>query len=180
LTLNVERRVVTVFGSGRIPEESQEYADAFRLGLRLAERGYAVANGGYDGAMAAVSRGARQGGGHAIGMTVNVFGERPGNTWLAEEVRTETLFLRLEALCSWADAFIALPGGIGTLLEIALVWNLALVNRDFRKPLIVVGDAWADLVTFVEQRLIVGPGDSRGVYRAAGIDEALALLETLV
>lgn len=180
MAIEPKRGVVTVFGSGKIAEDSAEYAAAYQLGARLAAKGYAVANGGYDGAMAAVSRGAREGGGHSIGMTVNVFGDRPGNGWLGEEVRTETLFLRLEALVDRGDAFIALPGGVGTLLEIALVWNLALIHRTFTKPIIVIGDAWRDLVKLVDEKLIVGPEEGRLISVARDIDEALEILESVL
>lgn len=175
-----QERIVTVFGSGKVAEGSAEYGDAYRLGILLAGKGYTVANGGYDGAMAAVSRGARDGGGRAIGMTVDLFPGKAGNGWLVEEVRTASLFGRLEALTERADAFIALPGGIGTLLEIALVWNLALISKTFRKPIILVGGSWDLLVTYARENLIIGPNDCGLVHPVADIDGAIDLLETLL
>ena len=97
----------------------------------LARRGHTVLTGGYMGTMEAVSRGAAEAGGHVIGVTCEEIGRwhgRTANTWVSEEWKQTTLIQRLEVLIRSADAAMALPGGPGTLAEIALMWNLMIVG----------------------------------------------------
>jgi uncharacterized protein (TIGR00725 family) len=88
-------RIITVFGSSRRDEGSALYRETYELGRLLAQAGYAVLSGGYNGSMAAVSRGAREAGGRVIGVTCAVFDPTPPNPWLTEEIRTPTLLDRL-------------------------------------------------------------------------------------
>ena len=138
--------VVSVFGGSTPVEGSPAYGDARRLGRLLAEVGFTVATGGYSGVMEATSRGAAEAGGHVIGVTCthleSNFGRPGANRWVAEEIRYVSLRERLNHLVENCDAAIALPGGIGTLSEVALTWSL-LQTREIRlKPFDVVGDAW--------------------------------------
>jgi hypothetical protein len=121
------------------------YADAQALGEVLARRGHTVLTGGYMGTMEAVSRGAAAAGGHVIGVTCDDIGRYHGGTpnpWIREERRCSTLMERLRGLIEGSDAAIALPGGPGTLAEIALTWNLMIIGSLARRPLILVGDGW--------------------------------------
>lgn len=137
-----DRPRITVFGSSQIGPDHPEYGLARAIGRGLAVAGYDIVTGGYDGAMAAVSRGAKEGGGNTIGVTLDVFRRLAANPWVDEEVRTETLLERLEGLTVPAVGYVVLPGGVGTLLELALVWNLAVTGVTAHKPMIVVGDGW--------------------------------------
>jgi uncharacterized protein (TIGR00725 family) len=119
--------------------------EAYALGVMLAEAGHTVMTGGYIGTMEAVSRGASEAGGHVIGVTCNeIEGWRPvkPNEWVKEEQRRETLMERLQVLVQECDAAMALPGGPGTLTEIALMWNLMIVESMHWRPLILIGDGW--------------------------------------
>src|ERR1039457_3914049 len=116
-------KTVTVFGSALPADGSQAYVEAQRLGRLLAEAGYAVCNGGYGGLMEASARGAREAGGHTIGITCVVW-PRPANPYIVEEVRTQNFPDRLMTLIERGDAYLALPGGTGTLAELALVWEM--------------------------------------------------------
>lgn len=140
------RPVVSVFGSSQIGEDHPEYVLAYDVGKGLAEAGFAVCTGGYDGAMAAVSRGAKDGGSTTIGVTLDTFQRLTANPWVDEEIKTETLLLRLENLVTHSVGYIILPGGIGTLLELALVWNLALTGVLGHKPIVVVGEGWRQAI----------------------------------
>ena len=136
---------VTVFGSSQPKEGDTVYAEALELGKLLAQRGHIVLTGGYIGTMEAVSRGAREVGGHVIGVTCeDIEAWRPikANAWVLEEVRKKTLVERLHTLIHESDAALALPGGPGTLAEIALMWNLMVVESLHRRPLILIGDGW--------------------------------------
>lgn len=141
------RPLVTVFGSSQITVDHPEYAFAQEVGRRLAEAGYDVCTGGYDGAMAAVSKGAKDGGGGTVGVTLDIFRRISANPWVDEEIKTDTLMLRLEHLITRSAGFVVLPGGIGTLLELALVWNLAFTGVTAHKPIVVVGEGWRRALT---------------------------------
>ena len=136
---------VTVFGGSEPKAGEAAYAEATELGRLLAERGHTVLTGGYIGTMEAVSRGAHEAGGHVIGVTcADIERWRPigANQWVKEELRRETLMERMHALIHESDAALALPGGIGTLAEIALMWNLMTVESLHRRPLILIGGGW--------------------------------------
>lgn len=130
---------VAVFGSSKAGADSVPAGLAEALGRELARAGYAVLTGGYGGVMEAASKGAHGAGGEAIGVTSAVFADRKaGNPYLTGIRHTQTLPERLLTLISEADAFVVLDGGVGTLAELFLAWNL-LVLGDTR-PLVVVGE----------------------------------------
>ncbi len=136
---------VTVFGGSQPKQGSLPYIEAYQLGKLLAQTNHTVLTGGYIGTMEAVSRGANEAGGHVIGVTCNEIERWRGvgaNVWVIEERKFETLRQRLDGLIDGCDAAIALPGGPGTLTEIALMWNLMIVDAIHRKPLILVGLGW--------------------------------------
>jgi uncharacterized protein (TIGR00730 family) len=136
---------VTVFGGSNTREGETAYDEARELGSLLAKAGHAVLTGGYIGTMEAVSRGASEAGGHVIGVTCDDIEKwRPvkPNAWIKEERRFATLQERLNALIHGCDAAVALPGGPGTLTEIALTWNLMVVESLPRRPLVLVGAGW--------------------------------------
>ena len=145
-----DRPVISVFGSSAPVPGSPAYEVARQVGYLLAQKGYAVATGAYNGTMAAVSQGASEGGGHVIGVTserIEAFREDGGpNQWVVEEIRFPTLRERLTHLVTVNDGMITLPGGIGTLSEMSLAWSLLQVDEISARPLILLGDMWRDTV----------------------------------
>jgi uncharacterized protein (TIGR00730 family) len=136
---------ITVFGGARVAPDSDEYAAAQELGRALAARGLTVVTGGYNGVMEAVSRGAKEIGGHVIGVTVEVVArtfEVEPNAYIDQEVKTAALLERIDKLVELGAGYVVLPGGAGTLAELGIVWNLALLGALHGKPLVVVGDGW--------------------------------------
>ncbi len=136
---------VSVFGGSQPKENDPAYAEALELGRLLAQRGHIVLTGGYIGTMEAVSRGAREAGGHVIGVTcedIEAWRPTKANAWVVEEIRKKTLLERLHTLIHESDAAFALPGGPGTLAEISVMWNLMIVESLHRRPLILIGDGW--------------------------------------
>ena len=136
---------VSVFGGSQPQEGSAAYIEAQELGRLLAQHGHTVLTGGYMGTMEAISRGAREAGGHVIGVTCeDIEAWRPikANAWVMEEISRKTLVERLHTLIHESDAALALPGGAGTLTEITLMWNLMIVESLHRRPLILIGDGW--------------------------------------
>ena len=115
-----------------------------------AGEGFAVATGGYGGAMEAASKGAAEAGGQVIGVTCDRIehwrGVRP-NRWIGQEIRCRTLRQRLFRLIEIGQALIALPGGVGSLLEVALAWSLLQTQEIWPRPLVVVGKAWRRTLT---------------------------------
>ncbi len=137
---------IAVFGSSRCQEESPAYRLAYELGRSLARAGYAVMTGGYGGSMAAASRGAREAGGHVIGVTCAVFDPLPPNPWVVEEVKAPSLLARLAIMMERADGFVAVRGGIGTLSEVTLAWSLLQTGTLDGVPLVLLGADWPPLV----------------------------------
>jgi uncharacterized protein (TIGR00730 family) len=136
---------ISVFGGSQPKEGDTAYAEAMELGRLLAGRGHTVLTGGYIGTMEAVSRGAHEAGGHVIGVTcvdIEAWRAIAANRWVKEERRQKTLIERLQALIEGCEAAIVLPGGAGTLTEVALMWNLMIVESLHRRPLILVGRGW--------------------------------------
>ena len=136
---------ISVFGGSQPKEGDAAYAEAIVLGRLLAEHGHTVLTGGYIGVMEAVSRGAREAGGHVIGVTcedIETWRPVKANACVMEEIRKKTLVERLHALIHESDAAFALPGGAGTLAEVSLMWNLMIVESLHRRPLILIGRGW--------------------------------------
>ena len=153
-------RTVTIFGSSLPGEGSAAYEDARRLGRLLAGLGFTVCNGGYGGLMAASSRGAREAGGHTIGVTCAIW-PAAANPWVVEEVRAASFLDRLLGLIERGDAFVVLPGGTGTLAELALVWemmNKSALARTVggRKPLLVMAPYWQPVIECLKQENELG------------------------
>jgi uncharacterized protein (TIGR00725 family) len=168
-----ERLIVGVYGSARLPESDPRWGAAFELGAALAEAGYTVATGGYEGVMGAASRGAKSKGGEVLGYTVTSWDGLPANEAVTRRIDSADLFDRLR-LFSEADLLIGLDGGIGTLAEIAVAWNLLQVSD--ARPLLLVGDAWVELVDLVRRRLVVGPADLAVVHVLPSGTSASAVL----
>lgn len=153
---------ITVFG-GSVPKPGEPaYLEAYELGKLIGAAGYAAMTGGYIGTMEAVSRGANEAGGYVIGVTcdeIERFRPSPPNQWLHQEMRYKTLRERMYALMDHCDMAIALPGGIGTLAEIAAMWSELQTGGFKRPPLILVGAGWermfdvvrADLADYVRE-----------------------------
>jgi uncharacterized protein (TIGR00730 family) len=140
---------VTVFGGSSPQPGSAAYTEAYKLGKLLGADGHTVLTGGYVGTMEAVSRGANETGGHVVGVTCDEIERWRGvkaNAWVQEERHFQTLEQRLIELVHACEAAIALPGGPGTLTEIALTWNLMIVDSMPQKPLILIGAGWKSVI----------------------------------
>ncbi len=143
--------VITVFGSSRPREGDVDYAEARALGAALAERGFAVCSGGYGGVMEAVSRGAKEAGGRVIGVTADFFAAARVNRWVDEEIRVATWQQRLFRLVELGHGFVACKGGTGTLVELAVVWEMLNKRVMPAKPFVVLGDFWQPVIERVRE-----------------------------
>lgn len=134
--------MISVFGGSQCAPDSPEYEVAYEIGRRLSEAGYSVCTGGYQGTMAAASRGAFEAGGHVVGITMSQLTSRV-NDYLTEVRPTIDFYGRLQGLIQHSDGFIAVRGGVGTLVEVTLVWNKLTTNVLTPRPMVLVGrDVW--------------------------------------
>lgn len=151
MTHEPKRPLVAVYGSAQPQPGNELYEEAYRLGRLLAEAGFDVMSGGYYGTMAAVSRGAHEGGGRVVGVTMALFDPRPPNEWVHETTHTPGFPERLRTLTELADAYIALRGGIGTLTEVAYTWGLMQTGAMRPKPFILLGVPWRRLLHLLRE-----------------------------
>lgn len=174
-------RIITVFGSSRPQEGDPDYEHARGLGRELAQRGFRVCSGGYGGVMEAVSRGAKEAGGGTLGVTAEFF-RATANAWVDEEIRVAKWEERLFELIRRGDGFVACKGGTGTLVELAVVWEMLNKSVMSGKPFVVLGDFWQPILERVREVERGHPsrwGEADGdlVHVAADSAEAAAFLE---
>lgn len=143
---------VTVFGSSRCAEGSEEYTLAYELGKALGAAGYSVCNGGFGGTMEACARGAKESGGSTIGVTIRLFGQS-ANPWIDRAIAADTLVERLLKLIELGDAFVTLRGGTGTLLELAAVWEMMNKGIIRPRPLFAFQPFWTPLMRMMQEEL---------------------------
>jgi len=145
-----EGKIITVFGSSRPEDGHEDYTEALELGRALAAAGFAVCSGGYAGVMEAVSRGAREAGGRVLAVTSGFF--RPhANRWVQEETRVATWQERLFELVRLGDGYVACKGGTGTLVELAVVWEMLNKRAMEPRPFVVLGDFWRPILDRVRE-----------------------------
>src|SRR5215467_4342276 len=150
--------IVTVFGSSRPRENDPDYEEARVLGRALAKHGFAVCSGGYAGVMEAASRGAKEAGGKTYGVTASFFKSAKLNRWVDIEVRKETWEERLFELVRLGHGFVACKGGTGTLVELAVVWEMLNKSVMSAKPFAVLGNFWTPIINCVREVELGHPG----------------------
>jgi uncharacterized protein (TIGR00730 family) len=146
----MDDKIFTIFGTSRAVTGDIAYTLAYEAGRLLAQAGFTIANGGYGGTMLAAAKGAAEAGGEIIGVTCSVFKSNKANKYVTREIVTGSLDERLETLVKLGQAYIVLPGGTGTLLELAKVWELknkGFLNAD--KPIILLGGFWKPLIELI-------------------------------
>ena len=154
-------KTITIYGSSQVGPGDAAYQDAVQIGAALARAGYTVMSGGYFGVMEAVSKGAKRAGGRVIGVTTDQIGLQfnvQPNGYLDEIVNYADLRDRLLHMVENADGYLAMPGGIGTLHEIAETWELMRIGGVTRRPFVCYGSMWAEVIAIMEGSPYLGPG----------------------
>ena len=175
-------RAVTVFGSARTPEEHPDYEVGQAVGAALARAGYAVITGGGPGTMEAVNRGCQEAGGLSIGLGIELPFEQRLNHWVDLGINFRYFFARKTMFVKYAQAFVILPGGFGTLDELFEALTLVQTRKVTRFPVVLVGvEYWQGLLDWIRTTLVgtgrVGPLDLDLVTLTDDVDEVLRVIE---
>ena len=164
--------IISVFGSYRATEPEPAYRLAHELGAELARAGFRIATGGYGGTMEAVSRGATEAGGDVVGVVASALSSK-ANPWVRETIVVPKWEDRLLRLIALGDGYVALPGGTGTLAELAVAWEMIHKRLAGPKPLVALGDFWRPIIGQIE----FADGNSRGLVQVStSVREAVAAL----
>jgi uncharacterized protein (TIGR00730 family) len=157
---------VSVFGSARVSADHPDYATAEAVGRGLVEAGYAVITGGGPGIMAAANKGASQAGGLSIGLGIELPFEQGMNQWVDLGISFRYFFARKMMFVKYAQGFVVLPGGFGTLDELFEALTLVQTHKVTGFPIVLVGSAyWAGLLEW-----IAGPVVDRGMINPADLE----------
>jgi len=151
-----DRYRVTIFGSARLQPGSFGYEETKRAAAALAKMGCDIVTGGGPGLMQAANQGAASapGRGRSVGIRVHLPFEQGANAFVTEDFEHRTFFTRLHQFVLTSDAFIVAPGGIGTVLELMLIWQLLQVNHMQDAPLVLVGKMWPGLVDWTKDAML--------------------------
>ena len=172
---------VSVFGSARIHKCQPEYELARRVAERLARAGYAVITGGGPGVMEAANRGAAQAGGLSVGLGIELPFEQGMNKWVDLGVNFRYFFARKTMFVKYAEGFVVLPGGFGTLDELFEALTLVQTHKVIGFPIVLMGsDYWGGLVDWIRgtvaERGMIGPGDADLLQLTDDPDEAVEIV----
>src|SRR6516165_8913996 len=153
-----ERYRVTIFGSARARPGTLAYEEVKRLAAALAELGCDIVTGGGPGLMQAANEGAAAAKApernRSVGIRVELPFEQDVNPFVEQAFEHKTFFTRLHHFVLTSDAYVVSPGGIGTVLELMLIWQLLQVRHLHDTPLILVGKMWGDLVEWARTHLV--------------------------
>jgi uncharacterized protein (TIGR00730 family) len=148
-------RAISVFGSARTPVDSAEYALGVEVGRLLAERDYAVITGGGPGAMEAANRGACEAGGVSVGLGIELPFEQGMNEWVDLGVNFRYFFARKMMFVKYAQGYIVLPGGFGTLDELFEALTLVQTQKVTQFPVVLMGtDYWSGLLDWLRGTML--------------------------
>jgi uncharacterized protein (TIGR00730 family) len=174
-------RAVSVFGSARTKPGHPHYQTGVRIGAALARAGYAVITGGGPGAMEAANRGASEARGLSVGLGIELPFEQELNEWVDVGISFRYFFVRKTMFVKYAQAFVILPGGFGTLDELFEALTLVQTRKVTRFPVVLVGtEYWSGLVDWIRGSLLesgtISPGDLDLFTVTDDVDEVLRLI----
>ncbi|MFZ2493835.1 MAG: LOG family protein [Thermoanaerobaculia bacterium] len=180
----VEHYRVSIFGSSRIRRGDPIYEEVKTLSKELAAMGVDIVTGGGPGLMEAANEGAIEGQvgsrSRSFGLAIHLPTEETANPFVDKVFRHRTFFSRLHHFVRLSSAFIVMPGGIGTALELFMVWQLLQVKHMTQHPLILVGTMWPGLIDWIRatmiERGLVSPPDLDMVKLVGSSGEAIPLI----
>ena len=180
----VEHYRVSIFGSSRIKRGDPIYEEVKKLSYELARMGIDIVTGGGPGLMEAANSGATEGQieshSRSFGLAIHLPTEEAANPFVDKVFRHRTFFSRLHHFVRLSSAFIVMPGGIGTGLELFMVWQLLQVKHMTEHPLILVGTMWPGLIEWMRatmvERGLVSPTDLDTVHVVGSAADAIAIV----
>lgn len=172
---------VSIFGSARTPEDSEEYQTARRLAAALSRAGYAVITGGGPGVMEAANRGAFEAGGTSVGLGIELPFEQSMNSWVDIGVDFRYFFARKTMFVKYAQAFVVFPGGFGTFDELFESLTLVQTGKVTSFPVVLMGTAyWGGLLEWLRGTVLPGgkisPRDLDLITLTDDIDEVVEII----
>ena len=172
---------VAVFGSARTPADHPSYTQAEEAGRKLAEAGFAVITGGGPGAMEAANRGASEAGGVSVGLGIELPFEIGLNEWVDVGINFRYFFVRKTMFVKYAQAFVILPGGFGTLDELFEALTLVQTRKVTRFPVVLFGtEYWSGLLEWVRNSLVptgtINPSDLDLITLTDDVAEAVGVI----
>jgi uncharacterized protein (TIGR00730 family) len=175
-------RAVSVFGSARTPRDHPHYAAGVAIGAALAQAGYAVITGGGPGAMEAANRGASEAGGLSVGLGIELPFEQDLNEWVDVGIAFRYFFVRKTMFVKYAQAFVILPGGFGTLDELFEALTLVQTRKVTRFPVILFGtEYWSGLLAWIRTTMAqtgtINATDLDLITVTDDIGEAMAVIQ---
>lgn len=179
-TLHFVGPCVTVFGSARFKADHPYYAVGRELGRRLTQIGFTVMTGGGPGLMEAANCGAKDAGGRSVGCNIKLPAEQEPNAYLDRSVTCRHFFVRKVLLFKYSYAFIALPGGIGTMDELFEALTLIQNGKIEHFPVVLIGAAyWQPLVEFLHRMVLEGTIESLDLQLMLVTDDLEEAIEHL-
>ncbi len=172
---------ISVFGSARTPADSPEYEAGVRLGRGLVEAGFAVITGGGPGAMEAANKGACEAKGVSVGLGIELPFEQGLNPYVDIGLNFRYFFVRKMMFVKYAQGFVVLPGGLGTLDELFEALTLVQTQKVTRFPIVLFGsEYWGGLIDWLKNTLIAqGKASEKDLllfHVTDDVDEAVALV----
>lgn len=156
-TLHELGPAISIFGSARTKQDHPDYIKAQKTAALFASEGYAVITGGGPGIMEAANRGAADQGGESVGLKINLPFEETANPYVTTSVDFHYFFVRKVMFVKYAQAYIIMPGGLGTLDEMFETLTLVQTGRIRRMPVILMGRTfWGGLMDWIKDRLVQG------------------------
>ncbi|HEX3899179.1 MAG TPA: TIGR00730 family Rossman fold protein, partial [Mycobacteriales bacterium] len=175
-------RAVSVFGSARTKEGSPEYAAGEKLGGALARAGWAVITGGGPGVMEAVNKGASDAGGVSIGLGIELPFEQSLNDWVDVGVNFRYFFVRKTMFVKYAQAFVVLPGGFGTMDELFEALTLVQTRKVTSFPVVLYGsEYWGGLLDWLRSTMLthgmINEIDLDLIHLSDDVDEIVEIVQ---
>ena len=175
---------VSIFGSARTREENPYYQLAEEIALKLTQNGYGVITGGGPGIMEAANKGAKNGGGKSVGLNIELPFEQSANLYIDHDklINFDYFFVRKVMFVKYAQGFIVLPGGVGTLDELFEAITLIQTKKIGKFPIVLVGKSfWRGLIEWIKQVMLkkeknISPEDLNLFSVVETADEALNII----
>lgn len=170
---------IAIFGSSFVQSNEPDYVTTYEIALQLGRAGFSIMTGGYKGVMEAASKGASEAGVPVIGITaapVEAMRRVKANQWVERIVPYDTLRERVIHLTLRADGYVVMPGGVGTLNELTMAWELMRVREIPPRPLVCYGEYWETMLAPFRQSSYILPIYWENIHFAHTVQDVVELI----